>query len=83
MPECPAGPTRVHIYAVYMILKQIRVDGIQHAGPALLRNSAADLEGFAHSAAAEAIGAVRKVDAARVQVYGPRSERDAAVACYS
>ena len=48
---------------------------IQHAVPALLRNSAADLEGFAHSAAAEGISAVRKVDAVRVHVYGTRSER--------
>ena len=79
MPECPAGATRVHIYAVYMILKQIRVDGIQHAGPALLRNSAADLEGFAHSAAAEGVGAVRRADAVRVHVCGPRSERECAM----
>ena len=45
----------------------------------LLRRAAADLEGFAHSAAAEGVGAVRKADAVRVHVYGPRSERECAM----
>ena len=59
---------------------QIGENIISHARLPVLRRAAADLEGFAHSAAAEAIGAVRKVDAARVHVYGPKSERKYKVA---